>query len=1061
MRMLTRNLSWTNILRICAVLTCTCLFLGHSFAQVTLTSGTILGTMKDPTGAVIVGAEVTAENLETGFRRSATTNDSGNYTILQLPVGSYRVSAKFTGFKTAVVENIVLQVNQKARVDLILELGDVTESVEVTAAPPLMDTDTAEVGEVIGTKQVEELPLNGRNFLQLALLVPGTVDARGSRQQRRTGAGLSANGLRPAQNTYSVDGIDGTDYVNNFYTVRPNVDAIQEFKVLMNLYDAEFGRTAGAQINVVTKSGTNRVRGSLFNFWRNDSLDARNFFNTTETKDPLVRNQFGGTLGFPIKKDKTFGFVDYQNLLERRGVFRQGRTPTQANRGGDLSDLGKTIKDPLDGGNPFPDATIPSSRLDPTAQRVLQEVPLPNAPDAPGSLNYQALSANEFDIEQWSTRVDHVFSDRDSIFGRFYWANFDDVRPGMFPGPAVGNGSATVGIEQGDKVRNVGLSHTHTFNPTTLNELRLGYNWKRFFRLTLERDQNWAEILGIQGPSQNPRDFRMPFFNITGWTNYGAGRFGFTDRIAENFQITNTLSLVRGNHVIKVGFDGRRTRQDIFSPSAVHGQFRATGRFTGDGISDFLMNFPERGDLTNTDDAVRSRANWISFYAQDDWQIRPTFTLNLGLRYDYFGPLTEIRRRMAVFDVDRGELIPVGTEGISESGYTSDLNNFGPRFGFAYRPMGWYVLRGGYGIFYSSETLGAQDRLGRNPPWVVNSRADSSRTTPTLRYSDALSGAGAALFPSANSFDQDAWRDAYIQHFTLMNQFRVQRDLVLELGYVATRAVALPARLNLNQPLPGAGSLQPRRPFPDEFSNILSEHAIGSSTYHSLQVKLEKRLSAGLSFLTAYTWGKSITDVEEENAQYENVYSRRRDRGVYRFDVRHRLSWSFSYELPLGRGKRFGSDWGRAPDLLLGGWQVVGILNLQSGLPFDVRLSRDPANTGTSRRPDRIADGRLDNPTLEKWFDPAAFAVQEQFTFGSAGRNIMVGPGLNNLDFSVFKNFVITEGHRIQFRGEFFNLTNTPHFNNPANNISVRSQVGVISSAFGQREIQLALKYLF
>ena len=344
--MLTRNLSWTNILRICAVLTCTCLFLGHSFAQVTLTSGTILGTMKDPTGAVIVGAEVTAENLETGFRRSATTNDSGNYTILQLPVGSYRISAKFTGFKTAVVENIVLQVNQKARVDLILELGDVTESVEVTAAPPLMDTDTAEVGEVIGTKQVEELPLNGRNFLQLALLVPGTVDARGSRQQRRTGAGLSANGLRPAQNTYSVDGIDGTDYVNNFYTVRPNVDAIQEFKVLMNLYDAEFGRTAGAQINVVTKSGTNRVRGSLFNFWRNDSLDARNFFNTTGRKIHWCVISSAAPWDSPLRKTRLSGSWIIRTSLSAAVSFAKDERPRRRIGAGTSPTLGKPLRIP-------------------------------------------------------------------------------------------------------------------------------------------------------------------------------------------------------------------------------------------------------------------------------------------------------------------------------------------------------------------------------------------------------------------------------------------------------------------------------------------------------------------------------------------------------------------------------------------------------------------------------------------------------------------------------------------------------------------------------------------
>ncbi len=1021
--------------------------------QVSATSGSLVGQVKDASGAVIAGVRISARNLATGFSRAGVTSESGSYSLVQLAVGAYEVTASHAGFKTSVTHRVELEVNQRARLDVVLEVGQLAERVEVRGSAPLLDTETSAAGEVIDGKKVVELPLNGRNFLQLALLVPGTSEARGSTQAQRTGVAVSVNGLRPSHNTYTVDGIDANDSINNFFTVRPNVDAIEEFKVMTNLYDVEFGRTAGAQINIVTKSGSNQLHGSLFDFLRNDVLDARNFFNTAGAKDPLARNQFGGVLGFPIRRDKTFGFGDYQGLRERRGVFRRGRVPSGVEREGNLATINAAATDPLNGGQRFPGAAIPASRLDTVARQALSHVPLPNA--APrGGLNFERLSSTRVDQNQFSGRIDHRFSEKDSIFGRFYYSNLDDLAEGFFNTPAIGGANANTGSGQGEHVRNTGVSHTHIFSPGTLNELRLGHNWKRYTRQAVTTGDDWAQALGLTGPATNPERRRFPQFNPTGWTPYGAGT-GYVNRVAENFQISDTLSVVRGNHILKFGMDGRRTRQDVFSASTLHGSYSFNGRYSGDGMSDFLLGYPSSANLTRQNDATRSRSRWIAGFAQDDWTVHPKLTLNLGLRWDFFEPLKEIRNRMSVFRPAAGLLVPVGAGDVPRAGFSGDTNNFGPRVGFAYRASTRWVIRGGYGIFFSNETLNAMDTQGRNPPWVSNLVATGDPRSPTLRTATALAGATEGLFPSLSSIDGATWRDAYTQHFNFLPQVRIRPDLMVEFGYVRTKATGLPAVLNVNQPLPGPGAIQGRRPFPREFANINMYSPVTGSVYNGLQVKVEKRLSGGLSVLTSYTLSKALTDTDEFNDGFEDVRNRRIDRGPYQFNALHNFTTSYSYAIPSGAG------WAKPLRVVLGGWQTLGILTLHTGFPVTPRVAGDPANTGTSTRPDRIGDGRLPNPVIDRWFDVAAFAVPRPFTFGTAGPGILTGPGLRNLDFSVLKSFAVREGHRIEFRAEFFNVSNTPKFDAPQANISVAATAGRINGAYGQRESQMALKYVF
>ena len=1028
-------------------------------AQVSLTSGSILGTVRDASGAVAPGAEVAARHVETGLVRRAIANESGNYSIPQLPVGAYRVSAALAGFKTAVVDRLVLEVNQRARVDFVLEVGAVSDHIQVTADAALLETDTSARGEVIDSHQVEELPLNGRNFLQLALLIPGTVEGEGSRQEDRTGAAVSVNGLRTAENSYSVDGVDSNDNLNNFFTLRPNVDAIQEFKVFTNLYDAEFGRTAGAAVNVVTRSGTNRYHGSLFDFHRNAALNARNFFNTGERKEPFVYNQFGGTFGFPVVRDRTFGFVEYQGLRSRRGDLKRGFVPTEKMRRGDFSGISRTIRDPL-AGSAFAGNVIPAARLDPVAQKVLEFVPLPTLAANPGGINYSAFQKIVEDRDQFSIRLDHRFSSADSVFVRFSSWNQHRVLPGVFPTPAIGDSAlSTSGEESREAVRNAAVSYTRTLDRRTLNEFRVGYNRNHVDRFSLYGDHNWAGELGIAGPANTPRESLFPRIAVSGWTTYGAAGFLPNLRVVENLQLADTFSLVRGNHTMKMGLDARHIRLDGFFPPNLAGNFGVSGRFSGDAMADFILGYPDTAAVTKVEDYVRDRTIWYAAFLQDDWNALSRLTLNLGLRWDLLRPPEEIRDRKAVFDPALGRLIPVGTEGIPRAGYSTDWNNLGPRFGFAFRARRWMVVRGGYGLFHSSQTLNTQNNLGRNPPWQVNLTATSNPQQPTLDFVRTLSGGNEQLFPTANGVSRN-WRDAYTQHFTIATQYLPARNLMIEAAYVGTRGVALPVDPNINQPTAGSGTIQPRRPFPDVYSTILILLPIGNSVYHSMQLKAESRLARGLGYRIGYTLSKAISDSEEFSSGFQNIYNRRYDRGRGNLDARHRFTSNFSYALPFGAGHRLGASWNGIVDALLGGWQAVGIVTLRSGFPFTPTVPGDPANVGGSNRPNRLAAGRLDNPTLARWYDPAAFAIPERFTFGTSGRNILDGPGLRRADFSIHKNFRVREGHRLQFRAEMFNMTNTPKFQNPVTNVTVQS-AGQITGATGAREIQLALKYSF
>jgi hypothetical protein len=1041
------------------------LILVHALVAQTTTvgSGAVVGTIRDASAAVVPEVRITCENTATGAVRSTLTDANGSFTLTNLPIGFYTLRAQKAGFKTGVQDPFELQVDQRIRMDLVLQVGDVTETISVQAAAPLLETDTATIGSVVSHRRMIELPLNGRNFLALLAIVPGSNPGRAGIRQATNSGGFTAsvNGQREASNNLTVDGIDSNDPINNYMVVRPNIEAIAEFKVQTGLSDAEFGRNGGAQINVVTRSGGNEFHGVLFEYLRNDKVDARNFFSLLPETPPLKQNQYGGVLGGRIVRDKTFFFVDYQGTKIRRGLSRVTRVPEESLRGGNFAGQ-PALRDPANGNQPFPNNRIPAERMDPVAQKILSFVPLPNNPaDAARNWNVDLSSTNN--VHQYGARVDHRIGASDSLFVRFSGADDDSRLPGFFNTPAIGNASLfAAGVDIFQPYRLVSLSETHIFSPRVLNEVRLGYSRSIINRFHLNYGVDYAAQLGIQGAISSPLSSGFPNVGITGFAALGNGSFLPNLHVSETRQITDNVAVNKGRHSVKLGADLRWQRMDGLFPSDLRGAFNFDGSFTGNAVADFLLGYVRSVSVTRQDDHVRLRYPNYSLYAQDTWTALPSLTLTLGLRYEYIGTPYEIYDRISTFDLSTGTIVPAGTAGWPRSLRETDKDNFAPRFGLAWRPFGnnRTVIRAGYGIFFNIDSINPQANRGQNPPFSFTNSLIANPPNSTLSFATGLTGISAPLTPSVTFQDRD-FRDGYVQHFMFGIQREVVKGTVVEGSYVGTKGTKLGRYGNPNQPPPGPGAIQPRRPFPS-FSNISRYMSSSNSSFHSFQGRFEKQTTRGLTFLAAYTYGKAISDAEEV---FEGAYDSRNlrlQRSLAGFDVRQRFVFSGSYEFPFGSGRSFLTGVQGLTRHLVEGWQILTMTALQSGNPFTVGIAGDISNTGTGNRPDRIAKGTVESPTIDRWFDASAFRPHQAFTIGNAGRNILIGPGMYNVDFSVFKNFGISERMRLQFRTEFFNLFNTAQFSNPASNISVPSTVGKISSTrVPERQIQFALRLEF
>ena len=1057
------------------------------FAQDT---GTIFGAINDASGAVVAGAKVTLLNIDTNISQETHSDASGEYIFTPVRIGNYTVKVEMSGFSTGVRPGLILNVQQRMRLDFTLNVGAVDQSIEIKAESPLLDTSTSSIGYVVQHKSILELPLNGRDYQQLAVLTAGTAPTGGI---SRGTADFSANGARPLNNNFLLDGVDNNSYVLDLQSfssqsVAPSIDALQEFKVQNNNFSAEFGRYGGAVINATLKSGTNELHGSMFEFLRNDVLDANNFFNNTAGRSlPAFRqNQFGGTAGGPLARNKLFLFGSYQGTRIAQGVTAVSTVPTQAEHNGvfplPIYDPATTRPNPAGSGSIrdlFPANTIPAARFDATGKKVADVYPATNLPGAAN--NFILNPGNHTGSNQYDTRFDLNISSRDTMFGRYSLTDAYGITPGPLPAPAVGQTSSA---SSPTTSHGSALSETHTFTPHIINDFRLGFNRLSTARLTQVTDRI-IEQYGFKGIPYFSDVGGLPAISVTGYQGVGEGGTLPNLKLSQVTQITDGVSIVRGTHTFKGGADVRFIISNAFTPSGTRGSFGFTGAFTqnpqsrartGDGLADLLLGIPNSASIT-TPTIGDLRQRYYGFYFQDDWQVTNNLTLNLGIRWDLNSPFWDHYDRMSTFVMDPGpdfnKFVVAGSRGDSIENralvkfYKTD---FAPRFGFAWRLPRKTVVRSSFGIFNAGTSLfGINGRLSFNPPFNESYSYSGDQINPLFTLAQGFPGN--ALQPTINqinrqviSFDPNM-HNGYLEQWTINVQKEIASNLLADVAYAASAGHKLTGSRNANQPRPGPGALQPRSPFP-QFTSISRVEPFANSTYHALEAKLERRFSSGLTFLAAYTWSHFLDDTQTlldlMGAGIQDAFNRRAEKGNANYDIRQRLAFSYAYELPVGKGKRFLSG-GGVGNALLGGWQVNGILTLQAGHTFTPTLSINAANAGGTQRPDRVASGVIpyDQRSVARWFDVTAFTVPNGFAFGNSGRNILTGPRLEQWDFSLFKNIPIRERFRLQFRVESFNLFNHANFGNPNASIGTNA-AGTISSTVGSpRQNQFALKMMF
>jgi Carboxypeptidase regulatory-like domain len=1055
-----------------------------AFAQTP--TATVTGQVRDASGAAVPGVRVSARNVQTNIEREAVTSENGDYTIPLLNIGEYQVSVEKQGFKKAVKTGLILQVDQKARLDFTLEVGQVSESVEVAAATSLIQTDSASVGTVIDNKRVLELPLNSREFYTLALAAPRVLPpAQGSTLSFR--GGFNVAGSSEVSNNFTLNGIDNNDTGINGPSFRPSIDAIQEFKLLSGTYSAEYGRNSGGQVVINTKSGTNQFHGTAYEFLRNQALDARNFFlrlKPGEKAPSFKRNLFGGSFGGPIVNDKTFFFASYEGLRLRQSVTSLATAPTVAMVNGDFRGLPVKVVNPFTGQEFATPNVIDPALISPIGQALAKFFPAPTTATAAGqapSNNYNFSATRREDYNQISSRFDHALSSKDSLYGTY---NYYD-NPAFEPSNSL-CGSRVLpgfGCNTGLTTQLIGIVETHTFTSNLTNEIRLGFNRLRQPRIQEDDTVNFVSQFKIPGTffGETPFNGGVPQVAITGFSTIGGATNLPQDRRDNTYQIVDNVIWTKSAHTMKFGVDIRRFESNLYFISQGRGIFNfntpansTTVPTSGYPFADLLLGIPTSTQRNPRGPSTYSRTTSFNVYAQDDWKVNSRLTLNLGLRWELNTPMTEKYNTIASFDPKTAQIRAAGQNGVPANLFKYDYNNFAPRIGFAWQPLGdsKTVLRGGVGIFYNVQPAG-NGFLGMlfNFPFRLPQTFNSSRTAP-ITLGDPFPGPVPTTAPTNGTLTMTAIDEnfvtAYITQWGLGVQREVGADMVFEISYLGSKGTHLPLNRNLNQATPGPGStaqVQARRPYP-QFGNITWIESVANSTYHSMELKAEKRYTKGLSLLGSYTFSKSIdnspgisTSSNASSAIAQNAFNLRGERGLSDFDVRHRLVTSAIWEIPLGKGRKVFGDGPLA--YILGGWQVSGILSLQSGRPFTAVLNGDFSNTlNRNDRPNLVGDPNSGPKTVEQWFNKAAFQRQATGSFGTAGRNIIIGPGFQNFDFALSRNFNVTERFRIQFRTELFNAFNHANFNYPAA-IENAENFGRIASALDPRQIQFGLKIIF
>ncbi|MEZ5400463.1 MAG: TonB-dependent receptor [Bryobacteraceae bacterium] len=1050
----------------------------------------VRGVVRDTTDAVMAGVQVTMTDTERGTVLTTVTNDVGQYSFPNVLVGDYRVTAESPGFKKASTEGFKVDVNQTVEVNLRLEPGQLTETVEVTgAAAPLLQTTDSQIGNLIENKKITELPLAARDFMQLTLLAAGVAESGGnSRHQTERGTwvgSFSVHGHNPTYNQYLFDGIPGKEAAHQTNIFAPSVDSIQEIKVETANYSAEFGAEAGGFLNVVTRGGTNQIHGALFGFVRNDYWDARDSF--ADRKAQLNRNTFGGTIGGPIAKDKLFYFGSYEGMRLRQGFTQNTTVPTPAMRSGDFSALLGTDSSSRStiaiydwtSRVPFPGNVLPQSRMHSLPTRFINEfVPLPNRAGIGGILpnaNFQSLEPQKTRTDQWITRGDYNLSPVDRIYGRYTISDTTTIGPPVWP---------AFGYSHELRGQHATLNWSHTMNATTVNEFRMGYS--RFAQFELVESAYKRDVsaeLGLRGTCRDPACWHAPYFSVQDFSLMGnpsgqtrgqgvSGPRGWKDEI---FQVHESLMMVRGKHTLRVGFTGNRYRDtfpEAIRPAGQHnfnGQWTAGAGSRGFALADALLGLPRQ--ITASIDIFdpNFRNSHAQPWVQDDWKVARTVTLNLGMRYEWLGRPYANRDKISNYLVEgpgQGRIFLPGDRpsDIGRSLQRNDNNNFAPRLGFAWQARPSFVVRGAYGIFFQKVSQQESISLAINPPnirtgdVVLAVREQDIQNFPIDDLTPVVNFVAPGSRPALTAVAVNM-KDAYIQQWNVYLERSLTQNMVFKVGYVGTKSTGLSIYREGNAPLPGPGSVQDRRPF-QNIASMRVAQSEGFATYHGLETSLQHRFSNGLSFLGNYTWAKTI-----DNNATVDLRNYAINKGLSGFHLAHRFSSAGVWELPFGRGRKFGTDWQPVVNGILGGWQVSGWMVLRTGNPLSIGIQGDLLNTGGGYQqvPNRIADATLprDERTRRRFFNTDAFTRPGQYEIGNAGRNILIGPGSRNVDMSLSKQFRLTETKNLQFRAEWFNAGNHPDWGTPGTTLGTSAFGTITSNANLPRVMQLGLKLVY
>jgi hypothetical protein len=1042
-------------------------------------TGSIRGTVSDSSGAVVPGAKIGLTNVKTGVQSSTTTDGLGAYLFEFLPPGEYRVEAEVSGFKKVIRENITLDVARQLRVDIGLEAGQVSETVSVTARSSLVETETGTLSTTVETAQVANLPSISRNPQDMRLLAPGVVN---------TNNGPITQGGLVRKDPYYIDGVNSSFHVWSGNPVNPNPDVIAEFKTLTNSFSAEYGETSGAVMVSTTKSGTNEYHGTLFEFWRNDALNAGNFFAHTVAN--LRQNQYGGTAGGPIRKNKTFFFFDIQRTsMKGAAAFTNITVPTAAFRQGDFSRLSALIFDPattqtIPGSanpvrDPFPGNKIPSNRINSAALKVQALYPAPQVDQ--NFANFNSFGATTNTVTEYDIKLDHNFSEKDKITIRWSERRTATNQPAAF-GPDVGG--PLPGTLGPGYLKNTGrqavMNWIHLFGARATNNLNIGW-FDQYPKRTIPGYGKYNNFdLGIFGMPNGGDRIGVPYFNFTNFEQLGATTDTLFFELQNNNNLTDVASVVLGRHTVKFGGEARHIRTDNLQPGPQNTAWTFNSLFTdqrgvagtGFDYAGFLLGLPSTMNYTIYPDFFRSRTSVYALFIQDDVRVNRKLTLNLGLRWD--APLWyhEAQNRSGVFDLKQGQYQVFGQNGFRDTPWENNWVNLGPRFGLAWSPLAGshLVVRSGFGLFKVGTNSAGANGFMITSPIFADSDVGRFATTDQINWKTTLdkipyvradptgrNAASVQVFPDHNPMSHFMQYNVNIE-----NEFK---SILFEIGYAGSRGVHLQyGAYNLNAiPLNLAPAAQgrfisPYAAYPQYPSGVTSNSWIGSSNYNSLQIKAERRFSSGLGFIAAYTFAKLI-DVGQLGYR-DPLGNRTLDRGLAPDNAPNRLTVAYSYRLPFGTGGKWIT---RGPLVYpLGGWALSGITTFQSGFSLTPGLTPNSCVCGNNLAvPNVSKNPRLDvsQRNFSRWFDTSAFSAPAQYTVGNAGRGLIYGPHTFNTDLSGTKRFPLPfrEGMDIEFRAEFYNAFNSPQFSDP--NVTLGAGTfGRITASKNERRGQLALK---